>query len=196
MTTSELIKTVYENQFLFAAVVALLLPFVVILVGFIINYLGYAIAFLVGLFIDPRIVFNIINYLFFPGVMLHELSHAFMAIITGAKVTEVALFKREEDSLGHVAFINRGNLFLVSLQNIFASAAPMFCGAAICYGCYYGVTHLAILWLRILLGYIGVSMFFHMTMSIQDIKIYIKGVPIFMGLIFIITLGLRFFGVL
>ena len=196
MTTSELITTIYENKLLFAAVVAILLPFVVIAAGFIINYLGYAIAFLVGLFIDPMIVFGIINYLFFPGVMLHELSHALMAFLTGAKVTEMALFKRDEDSLGHVSFINRGNIFLVSLQNIFASAAPMFCGAAIVYGCYYGVTHLTILWLRILLGYIGVSMFFHMTMSVQDIKIYIKGVPIFMGLIFVISLLLRVFGVL
>ena len=196
MTIDELVKYIYGNTFLFAAVVALLLPFVVILVGLIINYLGYAIAFLASLFIDPMIVMNMINYLFFPGVMLHELSHAFLAFITGAEVTEVALFKREEESLGHVSFRNRGNLFLVSLQNVFASAAPMFCGGAIVFGCYYGVTHITILWLRILLGYLGVSMFFHMTMSVQDIKIYIKGVPIFMGLIFIVCLLLKLFGVL
>ena len=196
MTFTELVKYIYGNNLLFAAVVALLLPFVVILVGLIINYLGYAIAFLASLFIDPMIVMNMINYLFFPGVMLHELSHAFLAFITGAEVTEVALFKREEESLGHVSFRNRGNLFLVSLQNVFASAAPMFCGGAIVFGCYYGVTHITILWLRILLGYLGVSMFFHMTMSVQDIKIYIKGVPIFMGLIFIVCLLLKLFGVL
>ncbi|SNU04489.1 hypothetical protein SAMN06297422_10131 [Lachnospiraceae bacterium] len=196
MTIDELVKYIYGNTFLFAAVVALLLPFVVILVGLIINYLGYAIAFLASLFIDPMIVMNMINYLFFPGVMLHELSHAFLAFITGAEVTEVALFKREEESLGHVSFRNRGNLFLVSLQNVFASAAPMFCGGAIVFGCYYGVTHITILWLRILLGYLGVSMFFHMTMSVQDIKIYIKGVPIFMGLIFIVCLLLKLFGVI
>ena len=196
MTFDELVKYIYENTLLFPAVVAILLPFAVILAGLIINYLGYAIAFLVSLFIDPVIVFNMINYLFFPGVMLHELSHAFMAFITGAEVTEVALFKREEGSLGHVMFRNRGNIFLVSLQNIFASAAPMFCGAAVVFGCYFGITHITILWLRILLGYIGVSMFFHMTMSIEDIKIYVKGIPIFMGLIFIVCLLLRLFGVL
>ena len=51
MTTSELLTHIYENKLLFAAVVAILLPFVVIAAGFIINYLGYAIAFLVGLFV-------------------------------------------------------------------------------------------------------------------------------------------------
>lgn len=196
MTFTELVKYIYGNNLLFAAVVALLLPFVVIVAGFLIDHLSDALAFLVSLFIDPIIVYNIINYLFFPGVMLHEMSHALLAFLTGAKITDVALFKREEGSLGHVSFRNRGNIFLVSLQNIFASAAPMFCGAGIVYACYFGVTHITILWLRILLGYIGVSMFFHMTMSVEDIKIYVRGIPIFMGLLFIVTLALRLFGVL
>ena len=87
MTIDELVKYIYGNTFLFAAVVALLLPFVVILVGLIINYLGYAIAFLASLFIDPMIVMNMINYLFFPGVMLLGASGlVFMMIILTSAV--------------------------------------------------------------------------------------------------------------
>jgi hypothetical protein len=33
-----------------------------------------------------------VNYLTFPGVILHELSHALMAMVTGAKVTHIRFF--------------------------------------------------------------------------------------------------------
>ena len=180
-----------EDPIVFSALVAILLPFAVIALGFVLNYIGIALAYLVSLFADPSIVFAAINYLFFPGVMLHELSHALLAFLTGAKITEIALFKREGDALGHVSFINRGNFFVQSLQNIFASAAPMFCGALVVYGCYYGFTHTDILWLKILLGYIGVSMFYHMTMSPADIRIYLRGLPVFIAIVFIVTFVLR-----
>ena len=58
--------TIYSNAFLFALAVALVLPFVVILVGYAINMLGLTLAQLVGLFMDPWFVYFIINYLFFP----------------------------------------------------------------------------------------------------------------------------------
>ena len=196
MTFTEICKDIYSNNILFAAVVAVLFPFAIIALGLFLNALRDALGVIVSFVTDPLIVYGAINYVFFPGVMLHELSHALFAFITGAEITEIALFKKEGESLGHVSFKNRGNLFLVALQNTFASSAPMFCGAAIVWGCYYGITHISILWIRILLGYIGVSMFCHMTMSVEDIKVYVKGIPIFMGLLFILTLVLRLFGVI
>ena len=180
-----------EDPVVYAAAVAMILPFAVIAVGFILNYTGIAIASLFSLFADPEMVYAAINYLFFPGVMLHELSHALLAFLTGAKITEIALFKREGDALGHVSFINRGNFFVQSLQNTFASAAPMFCGAVVVYACYYGITQTELLWLKILLGYIGVSMFYHMTMSPADIRIYLRGLPVFIAIVFIVTFVLR-----
>ncbi len=186
---------VHASPIWFAVAVAIILPFLIIAVGFIIGNLGEALALVASLFVDPWLVYAIINYLFFPGVMLHELSHALLAVLTGAKVTEVALFKKEGKSLGHVNFKNRGNKLLVTLQYIFISSAPMFCGAIITYACWYGVFHIGTLWLRILLGYIGTAMFFHMTMSPQDIKVYVKGIPLFMCIVFVITLILRVSGV-
>ncbi|SEF80036.1 hypothetical protein SAMN04487934_103200 [Eubacterium ruminantium] len=193
-----LYEFIHDFPLLYAVLAAVILPFLIIAVGYAINYIGLAIAFILSLFVDPWLVQAIINFLFFPGVILHELSHAFLAVITGAKVTEVALFKKEGESLGHVYFKNRGNRVIVSLQYIFISAAPMFCGALIVWGCWAWILILpkALLWLKILLGYIGASMFFHMTMSSADIKIYIRGIPIFMALLFIVTLALRLVGVL
>ena len=189
--------TIYSNAFLFALAVALVLPFVVILVGYAINMLGLTLAQLVGLFMDPWFVYFIINYLFFPGVMIHETAHALFALLTGAKVTEVALFKKDGNSLGHVSIQHRGGAVLVATQSIFISSAPMFVGAAVVYLCYRLITGgvLPYLWLKILVGYLGVAMFFHMTMSSQDIKVYVKGIPIFMLILFIVMLIMRFIGV-
>ncbi len=36
-------------------------------------------------------------------------------------------------------------------------------------------------------------MFFHMTMSVEDIKIYVKGIPVFMGIVFVVSLILKVF---
>ena len=152
---------------------------------------------MVGMILAPVVAMALINYVFFPGVMIHELSHAFMALITGAKITEVALFKKQDESLGHVNFRNRGNFVVRSLQDIFISSAPMFGGAGVITACIYGLKHISkeLWWLKILIGYIAVSMFFHMTMSPADIKVYVRGIPVFMVLVFIITAILRFTGV-
>ena len=123
-----------------------------------------------------------------------------MALITGAKVTEVALFKKDDasGSLGHVNFRNRGNVIAVAFQNVFILSAPMYLGGAACFGCFFSIYHLTDfpIWFKILLGYLGVAIFFHMTMSPADRKVYIKGVPIMMAIIFIIAVPLRLFGVI
>ncbi|MCR5624622.1 MAG: hypothetical protein K6G11_05195 [Lachnospiraceae bacterium] len=190
---SSYMNNIYSRPVLMAILIALLLPFAIMILGFILNYIGEALAMVFSLFIDPWLVYATINYLFFPGVMLHELSHAAFAVITGAKVTEVALFKREGKSLGHVNFQNRGNTIMRTLQYIFVSSAPMFGGALVIFLCKLGIDHIPsnMLWLKIFLGYIGVAMFFHMTMSPQDIKVYVKGIPLFICIVFVVTLVLR-----
>ncbi|MCR5586657.1 MAG: hypothetical protein K6F77_03905 [Lachnospiraceae bacterium] len=194
----ELYNKIYSIPPLFALFVAIVLPFAIIVVGYLISLFSEALATIIGMALAPQVAQALVNYVFFPGVMLHESAHAFLAIITGAKVKEIALFKREGNSLGHVNFENRGNVFLVAIQNIFISSAPMFIGAAVLVGCYNGIKLLpeSYLWLKIIIGYIGVSMFFHMTMSSADIRVYVKGIPLFMVIVFVITLGLRFFNII
>ena len=197
MLTEDLKKIweiIYGNPFVFAAFVSVVLPFAVILAGYAINLFGEAFATLVSFFVDPWLVYVIVNYLFFPGVMLHELAHALFAVLTGAKVTELALFKREGDTLGHVNASMRGNMFMIAIQRIFISSAPMFVGTGVVLLCRYLILTLTIpLWGKILIGYIGVAMFFHMTMSVEDIKIYVKGIPIFMCIVFVVSLIVKLF---
>jgi len=116
------------------------------------------------------------SYILFIGVVIHELSHAFFALITGAKITEVALFKPEGGSLGHVSFVARGNAFFQALQNSFSACAPVVVGIII--------TSLIALrlfpvlnatWQWIVVIYLFVSVLFHMNMSGADLKCYFKG---------------------
>ena len=189
----DLYNKIHDIPLLYAVAVAVLLPIMVIVVGFAIQMIGEAIATLLGIVADPWLAYGLINYLTIPGVVLHELSHAFFAYVTGAKVIEVAPFKKDENSLGHVYFRNKGNKLLVSLQNIFISSAPMLIGGIIVYGCYCALFVLpaSLLWLKIIVAYIGISMFFHMTMSLADIKVFVRGIPLFMCILFILTVILR-----
>ena len=151
-----------------------------------------------GMITAPVVAQGIVNYVMFPGVMIHELAHAFFAVITGAKITEVALFKVEDGALGHVNFKNRGNVIVVALQNIFISSAPMFVGAAVVVGCgiWLSVLPAGYIWLKIIIWYLMISMFFHMTMSPADISVYIKGVPLFIVILFVVFLPIRLLGVI
>jgi len=39
-------------------------------------------------------------------------------------------------------------------------------------------------------------LFFHMTMSSADNRVHVKGIPLFMVIVFVITLDLRFFNII
>ena len=68
-----------------------------------------------------------INYLTFPGVILHELSHALLAFLTGAEITHIRFFSPDGDSLGSVSIRPRGNFLTMSMQRGFSAMAPAFC---------------------------------------------------------------------
>ena len=106
--------------------------------------------------------------------------------------------KVEDGALGHVNFRNHGNIIMVAIQNIFVSSAPMFVGAAVVIGCglWLSVLPAGYIWLKIIIWYLMISMFFHMTMSPADIKVYIKGVPLFIVILFLIAVPLRLTGVI
>ncbi len=195
---TEYYNKIHDIPILYCAILAVVIPFLVIVVGYIINLIGEAFATIIGMALAPVVAQAIVNYVMFPGVMIHELSHAFLAVITGAEITEVALFKVEDGALGHVNFKNRGNIILRSLQNIFVSSAPMFIGAAVVIGCGFWLSVLPVgyIWLKIIIWYLMISMFFHMTMSPADISVYIKGVPLFIVILFVIAVPLRLCGVI
>ena len=69
------------------------------------------------------------NYVLFFGVVVHELSHALFALITGAKITKIVLFKPDNGSLGHVEFQTRGDAFSRALQLSVSACAPVVVGS-------------------------------------------------------------------
>lgn len=58
-----------------------------------------------------------------PGVILHELSHAFACFITGAKVTGISMFKKDGGEVKH------GHSSIPVLGPIIISIAPFIIGA-------------------------------------------------------------------
>ena len=126
--------------------------------------------------IGPDFAFAAMNWLTFPGVALHELSHALIAMLCGAKVDEVKLFRPAGDSLGYVRFTCRGNRNRMALQAAASSCAPVFMGFLAIRAMAALAAALPGYWqARVLAYHIAFSMACHMTMSRQDLSSYRKG---------------------
>lgn len=112
----------------------------------------------------------------FLGVFHHELSHALFAVLTGAKINSITLFRisHKDGKLGEVKFTPRGLGVTQAVQVVLTSIAPMITGALSLWGLFgyvipwagreYGI------WASVLLGYLAFSIFMHMSLSGQDIK--------------------------
>ena len=81
---------------------ALIFPAAMIAAGAVISGVQHFLTKIITAILGSGFTFILVNYLMFPGVMLHEISHATMAFVTGAEVTEVALFKPSGGTLGYV----------------------------------------------------------------------------------------------
>lgn len=123
---------------------------------------------------------NLINYVTFVGVIHHELSHAFLAFLTGAKITEVKLFRinHKDGRLGYVSYAPRGNFIMMSIQKVFASVAPILMGLVSCGLLYLYVLPMAeaSIWSVCLFYYVFVSIILHMSLSKQDIQVMQGGI--------------------
>ena len=173
---------------------ALIFPAAMIAAGAVISGVQHFLTKIITAILGSGFTFILVNYLMFPGVMLHEISHATMAYLTGAKVTEVALFEPSGGTLGYVNYRTRGPVFLQSIQRVMASSAPVYLGAAFVYLFYFLITTVVsgVFW-KVILGYIAMSMIFHMTMSAQDFKTFFKGLPAFIVSIFCVSMVVLYF---
>lgn len=127
--------------------------------------------------IGDKAAFNICNYITFPGVMVHELSHAIVALVTGASVTKVKLFELTEgDRLGYVEYVIRGSAIRQKVQLTLTSCAPVLSGFLWIYILMRVVFlhHISVIG-AILLIYLAISILMHMSMSDVDIDSYKQG---------------------
>ena len=178
------------ERLIHAAISTGIIILIVPLAGLLIDFLTEEITITLarGIGVSPALF--VMNILTFIGTIHHELSHALYALITGAKVTSVQVFKPEGNRLGCVEFQPRGNWLTKSLQLTMSGIAPTVQG-------FISEVLLVLLWVKlqsmgvpfwvyIILGYVMFSIFIHMTMSSADVKAALKGLPIVALLVFII----------
>ena len=183
-------QTIIIYSAIYTAICILVIPCIGLLINFITEILLNSIASIFG----GKTANFVANRVTFIGTVHHELSHALFAFLTGAKVTKIELFRPVGDRLGQVGFITRGNNVLKSIQLTMSSIAPVICGTITEYILIYKLDisnyHIAI---KIIYLYIIISILFHMTMSTQDIKNALRGLPIctfiIFSIIFIILLA-------
>lgn len=167
-------------------IVILIIP----LIGFVLNCIINIIAKIIVNCFGSRVGDFILNKFTFIGTVHHELSHALFAFCTGAKVSNIKLYKREKDSLGCVKFSPRGNKVLQAIQLTLTSIAPVITGPISIYLLYSkALTICEKTWQVFIVYYIMISILIHTTMSKQDIKISLKGLPLCVIIIYIIMLA-------
>lgn len=180
-----------HDIFIRSLIITIALISVMPVIGIIINKITAGIFhFLFGLLDrSNRLYLIFMNNLTFPGVMYHELSHALWVILTGARLVHVSLYHKEDDNLGHVTYEARGNFILQSVQKALTSCAPVFMGLLMeTFIVYILISFTLPIWGKVLCIYFFLSVLTHMDMSSQDMKCYLKGLPVCFIIIYIISL--------
>lgn len=150
---------------------------------------------LMSVVLGPAFALVFSNYITFPGTILHELSHAAVAFLTGAQVTEIKVFEFSLTALGHVSYRNRGPKLQREIQDCLTACAPVITGT-IAAGFLFDVITKGNLGtgMFVLCVYLLVCVIDHMTMSIPDIINYFKGIR--GGALFVLVVNAVIFVVL
>ena len=142
------------------------------------------------------------------GLLHHELAHAFLAIISGAKLVEFSILPKKIDNaftIGHISLIKRGPLPIRMLQGSLSGFAPLICGEITVYIIFIHLIQVMAfgkLAETIFLVFIAFSITYHMGLSKQDIKSSIFGTPVIYIVLYIlynifninITIVLNYYG--
>lgn len=164
-----------QNLLIYAVIETLLIFILVLAAGFIINLFNTVITNLLATVIGQVPAFILRNYLTYPGTVHHELSHALIAFLTGAKVLRINLFPKG-NALGSVELEPRGNLFLRSLQLSLSAIAPVLLGvSSLVLLMRFVLNNLGEVWQYILFWYFFISILLHMSMSGADYANFFKG---------------------
>lgn len=177
------------NEYLIYSLInTLLLVLIIPIIGYLIGILIKSFVRFIASIAGRGFALFVANYLTFVGVAHHELSHALFGFISGAKITKISLFHPEGQSLGKVEMIPRGNFVTKSMQLTLSSIAPVVMGTVTEFLLYqYVWSNISIIWQKIILVYVMISIFLHMTMSSADIKNALKGLPICALIIFAVV---------
>lgn len=174
----------FGNYLITAAILTMAIPIFGFLFSKVLEFLYRVLRSIIG----EGLTYFLFNYVSFPGVYHHELSHALLATVTGAKVTKIVFFHPSGDHLGYVTYRVRGNIFFQAIQRTFTSIAPVFCGLLTSYGLFYLLTSQSHpFWCSGLLIYLIISILLHITMSSQDFRVMWKGMPLVYLLVLVLV---------
>ena len=127
--------------------------------------------------IPDKVTIFFANRLTIFGTIVHEISHAVFAHLTGAKVTKISVFDIFKNGmLGHVEYYETGNKVQRSFQSTLTACAPIIGGSIMLFilvtilrsFCYS-------FWHYALVIFLIISVVNHLSMSPQDIFIYKRG---------------------
>jgi hypothetical protein len=164
----------------------LLVPLIIVVLGLGVRLVTQCLLSVLGFIIGGEAAYLFGNYLTYPGVVHHELAHALFAWLLGARIQRITL-KPQGQALGSVNFIPRGGRVRQALQMTLSSIAPVVMGLVTL----YLIKHFLFAagtaqWIHILAVYLAVSIFFHMDLSGQDVRVAIAGLPVCLVILFVV----------
>ncbi len=164
-----------------------LFPVAILLLGVVMELFAQAITTVISLFTGVLIAFGIRTYATYIGTVIHELSHAAFALLTGAKVKKITLVPHGA-TLGSVEYEPRGNKFFQGLQMSLSAIAPTVVGTFLLFYMFTQVhPHLTEAWHYVLFYYLALSILFHMDLSLQDLRNFFSGFLPFLAFSFVVV---------
>ncbi len=164
----------------------LLIPVLIVILGFGVHLITQCLLSILGFFIGSEAAYLFGNYLTYPGVVHHELAHALFAWLLGAHIQRINL-KPQGQTLGSVNFMPRGGRIRQALQMTLSSIAPVMLGlVSLCLIKHFCFDAETAQWVHILAVYLAVSIFFHMDLSGQDIRVALAGLPVCLLILFVV----------
>lgn len=145
----------------------------VVLVSGVVSFIKSMILQFIGSNFGGWIIVLFDQYLTLPGVLIHELSHAFGAILTGAKVVHFTIIKHG-DALGSVQVAFTSSLILGSIQRFVVAVAPILIGGLLTFLIYTRMAGHHNFWSI----YFLVCIIAHMDLSSQDVRVLLPGLPV------------------
>lgn len=181
-------EQVIQEKLIAAAISTVLILLIIPVAGYLILLARKGILYLLGGTFGAETTWLIANRLTLPGVVHHECAHALFVVLTGAQIQKIELFHPQDDRLGCVTWSPKP-IFpgAQSIQCTLVSVAPVILGILnFCLMYVYLIPKCSSIWQTILVIYLMISIFFHATMSRQDISIALKGLPVCALIVFVL----------
>ena len=167
----------------------------ILCIGFLMNKIEMLFVKSLTRIFGTKVSLFICNRLTWPGVVLHEYSHAFFGFLFGAKITKIRTLEVfKGDQLGHVEFYTAGNSMHQCFQYTFIACAPTIMGSL------FLLLLILVFWMKVnfwlqyvLIVYFSFAILCHMSMSPSDVKNYIRGFKWVLPLSYVIIYLARIF---